>query len=460
MQQPDQFKDYAALVCSQLRWKKARPVVAREIETHLRDQYDSLVRGGMGEKEAVDESIRQMGDAVEIGASLDRVHRPKPSWSLLILTGILLLAGLGIHLFVAGDDSVFSDQRLRYVMAAIVGIGCLLGAYFLDFTILGKRPLLFFIGAILLSAWLGIPSFGHTHIVAQLTLLLPLAYAVLLYGLRGKRYLGLFLSLGSWAFLCTCCCIPLFTGGLLIMAAAGIVLLAAAVWGDWFQVGKRRGLILLGALVLVGAAALSLRVWSSAYMIERIHLLFHPELDPTGRGWAGMLIRETLAGAQPLGEGALGAYGASVPAVVNDADFLLTFLIHRTGWISFFVLMAVFFAFFAAAVYKCLKQKNMLGRLVSLSVILTLALQVLLYVCSNLGLLVGTLPLPLVSYGNTALVVDLALIGVMLSTFRTGSLVRDGEQPLRCGAKRLRWADRVRWKDGELTISFKKDIAL
>ena len=79
MQQPDNFKAYAALVCEQLRWKRARPVVEREIETHLRDQYDALVKDGLPEEQAVEESIRQMGDAVEIGADLDRVHRPKPS---------------------------------------------------------------------------------------------------------------------------------------------------------------------------------------------------------------------------------------------------------------------------------------------------------------------------------------------------------------------------------------------
>ena len=149
MQQPDKFKDYAELVCGRLRWKKARPVVAREIETHLQDQCDALMCGGMGKEEAVDESIRQMGDAVEIGTSLDRVHRPKPSWSLLILTGILLLAGLGIHLFITYDND-YSDLFFKHMIAAILGFGCLTGAYFVDFTILGKRPLVFFIGAVAL----------------------------------------------------------------------------------------------------------------------------------------------------------------------------------------------------------------------------------------------------------------------------------------------------------------------
>lgn len=459
MQQPDKFKDYAALVCGQLRWKKARPVVAREIETHLRDQCDALVQSGMGEEEAIDESIRQMGDAVEIGTSLDRVHRPKPSWSLLVLTGILLLLGLLIQVFLIDDAYMLP----RYTLSVVLGVGFFLGAYFADFSILGKWPLLIYVGVIVLVRCASVYSLRFLWISiydVQLLLLLPLAYAALLYWMRGKKYLGLVLALVGLAIQCACCSIIPCMAGLLATAVTGLVLLAVAAWGDWFRIGKRRGMIILGALVLLGAAAVFLRTRSSASAITRFELAFHPELEPEGRGWLGMLIRETLAGARLLGEGTLSAYAMDAPMILRDSGVLLTYLIYRVGWISFFVILTVFLAFFAAAVHKCLKQKNMLGRLVSLSVILTLALQVLLYVCYNLGIcLFGSISLPLISYGSTAMLVNMALIGVMLSAFRTGSLVRDGEQPLRGRATRSRWADRIRWKDGELTISFKRTIS-
>ena len=463
MQQPDKFKDYAALVCGQLRWKKARPVVEREIETHLRDQCDALVQGGMDAEKAVDESIRQMGDAVEIGTSLDRVHRPKPSWGLLILTVILLAAGLGIHLFITYNGAHLG-LLLRQMIAAVLGLGCLAGVYFMDFTVLGKRPLVFSIGVIaLIGCVILSDSWAYLvrpYIAAQLTLLLPLAYAAFLYWLRSKRYLGLILSFAGLAIPCLFCCVIPSVAGLLITAAAGAVLLAAAAWGDWFRLGKRRGLIVVGALVLLGAAVVFLYLRSNAYLAQRIELAFYPELEPMGRGWWGMMIREVLAGARLAGEGTLGVYAAASASLFEDASLLLVYLIHRVGWISLIVILAVFLVFFAAAVSQCFKQKNMLGRLVSLAVTLTLAFQVLFYVCFNLGIfLFGVLPLPLVSYGNTALVVDLALIGVMLSAFRTGSLVRDGDQTLRGRAKPFPWADRVRWKDGVLTISFKKDLA-
>jgi hypothetical protein len=67
--------------------------------------------------------------------------------------------------------------------------------------------------------------------------------------------------------------------------------------------------------------------------------------------------------------------------------------------------------------------------------------------------LIHTTSLPLVSYGNMATVVNMALIGVMLSAFRTGALVKDGAPGLRTAARRLFW------KNGELTISFRRHSA-
>ena len=97
----------------------------------------------------------------------------------------------------------------------------------------------------------------------------------------------------------------------------------------------------------------------------------------------------------------------------------------------------------------------MLGKLVSFAVMLILTLQTISYVATNLGFaLIYSMSLPLVSYGNTATIVNMALIGVMLSTFRTGSLVKDstlGHQTTR--------PRRLRWRNGELTISFKRHIA-
>lgn len=457
MQLPEQFTAYITQICDQLRWKKARPVIQREMEAHLCDQYDSFVKSGMPEDAAVEETLRRAGDAVEIGTGLDRVHRPKPSWGLLILTGILLLTGLAIKLFFT-YDSDYPYELPKMLIASVLGIGCLFGAYFMDFTILGKRPVLLYtctVGLILFLRTFNVGIPGHCE--PYLSLLCPVVYSALLYRLRGKRYLGVLLSLLCLGLLSIVFVLHPSFAAVSLVAASGFVLLAAAVWGDWFGLGRTRGCLILGILFLLTLTALGLCISQSAFALEKIKLAFSPQRDPYGRGWYSIVIRELLSASNLIGPGDANVYAAEILWMTTSSSYLLTGLIYRTGWLTFLLIMAVFAAFLGLALYKCLKQKNMLGRLVSLAVILTFAMQIFLYILLNMGFyLVWELSLPLVSYGNTALVLDMALIGIMLSTFRTGSLVRDDVSPVRSSKLWLHIKERVHWNDGELTISFQK----
>jgi cell division protein FtsW (lipid II flippase) len=432
----------------------------------------------MDEDAAVCESVRQMGDAVQVGAELDRVHRPKPAWNMFALTALLALVGLFIKLFLTYDSDL-PLQPLYNAAAILLGTGCLLGAYLLDFTIIGKRPLLVYFGPVLTVVLLcfipGQPKLnGQYYYVEYMLLLFPLAFAALLYRLRGRRYAGLLLSLAGM--------LPLFYGCLLVPSAVGfaltvlsaLTLMLAAAAGDWFAIGRTRSLILIGGTVLTAAVLLWLliaRYFVPGYFIQRVAAAFNPWSDPLGAGWQGIVVRELVSGGHFIGRGATGPYSTNVPDFsAMDTDFLLTWLIHNVGWIAFIIVMAVFAAFLFCGFRLCFKQKNMLGRAVSLAVMLTLALQTLFYVASNLGFILFSSILPLVSYGNTATVVNMALIGVMLSAFRTGSLVKDRPLERRASASRLRWQDgepghhaavrRMRWQDGELTISFKRRIEL
>ena len=74
----DFFADYLDQAMEQVRWRRARPALAQELRTHLLDQRDACLAQGMSQTEAEAESLRQMGDPVEVGTQLDRVHRPAP----------------------------------------------------------------------------------------------------------------------------------------------------------------------------------------------------------------------------------------------------------------------------------------------------------------------------------------------------------------------------------------------
>ena len=80
---PESVRGYLDAVEAQIRWKRARTVAARELETHLEDQQEEFLAEGHPPEEAERLAVEDMGDPVAVGADLDRLHRPRPQWGML-----------------------------------------------------------------------------------------------------------------------------------------------------------------------------------------------------------------------------------------------------------------------------------------------------------------------------------------------------------------------------------------
>ena len=83
MPHTDAMEAYLQQVLHQIRWKRARQVIGRELQSHLEDQYDALLAAGLSPDQAETETVRQMGDPVSVGQALDKLHRPRLEWGLL-----------------------------------------------------------------------------------------------------------------------------------------------------------------------------------------------------------------------------------------------------------------------------------------------------------------------------------------------------------------------------------------
>ena len=127
---PETFTQFARTAAEQLRWKKARPLVEDELLTHLCDQRDALMAGGMDETVATAESLRLTGDPYEIGTELDRVHRPKTPKLLFALAALIALAGLAFTALVSFRDYELSYFAVHQSVALLLGTAAMLAAYF------------------------------------------------------------------------------------------------------------------------------------------------------------------------------------------------------------------------------------------------------------------------------------------------------------------------------------------
>lgn len=131
---PDRLQDYLRQVGEQIRWKRARPQLLAELETHLLDQRDDCLSQGMTEEEAQKEAVRQMGDPVLLGQSLDEVHRPKPQWGLVVAALVLAGAGAALRLWLTNGWTEGGYAVADVLFLLCLGAAALVGTYLLDYT--------------------------------------------------------------------------------------------------------------------------------------------------------------------------------------------------------------------------------------------------------------------------------------------------------------------------------------
>jgi len=462
---PDTINDYVKQVCQQIRWRKAHARITQEMANHVIDTRDAYIKQGLDEQTATQKSINETGDALEIGTQLDRIHRPKPQWGMFLwVAGFFLLGVMLSYVLFPGMDFSYGGPLFRLVWL-VIGTVFMAAAYFVDFSILGKYPrqcfivLFIFVMAVVVYffnsqhvEWLRIPYLGIIY-VRYVTLLFPILLVPVIYNARNKGFIGLVSCLLVYSVLLF---ITIFTpswmSGFVHFVPVGFALLVFATARGWFGICKLKGTL---GVVVPHVALFSFWSW---LLIQNSHGrnlmldLLNPHRVPYTRGFQPLQIRRLLNSATLLGEGTPD-YGGfwpmrDMPHTLYE-DFLLATVTFRFGWLASAVVVGAFIFFIALAIQCCRRQKSALGFFVSMAVIMTFAMQVFTYVFTNFGFGMMRTSLPFISSNNASIVVNMTLIGLMLSVFRTGDAVADQQIT-------VKQSNRISWQEGKLIINFNR----
>jgi len=408
-------------VCEQIRWKKAHSVVCRELGDHLEDEQATLVESGFAEDEAANQAVLDMGDAALVGSQLDRAYRPRPAWGIIAVTAVLMILGYFARLYIIQHaHSLYVVDITRSLFWLCAAIIVMVVGYFLDYTILGKHPIIictgFAIALILLPFVYELMTYSLHYYAIYGMILIPIIYAGVLWWWPYQGYGGL---IGSYLSLWILVIVGLvFRGSISIFVYGGVggLMLTAELIKGRFKVRKSCGLLILYCPVVL------MFIWLWEAVSKRLLYILQPEIDPTGYGFQATQIRQVLESARWIGQG--NHTTDYIPDLVNSN--MLTFFIHQFGWISLVLVLLLFGALLAFSATLAIKQKSRLGRMVSMAILLSLAVEGGIYIANNLGFVTFGFPvLPLLSYGNAALLIDSFLIGLMLSVFRNDDIVRD-----------------------------------
>ena len=426
-------EEYLETLAGQIRCKMAREAVRDELLAHIEDQKTAYLSEGMEQEEAEEAAVREMGDPVETGNEMDRIHRPKMAWGMIALITALSIVGYVLQKLIeakvveAGGYGWLGSRTLLFL---IVGLLLMVGVCFVDYTRIGMYAkeimiaadvLLF--GAVMFGAsvingagnYIVLPVIGYVTIDYLALLTVPV-YAAVLYAYRGQGYRAvgkavLWMIPPVWIVLH----IPRLTTAV-TLALSFVVILAIAVWRKWFRISRKKTLAGILAVTVIAPAVVGAYYWffGAAYQQERLKAIL---TDPNecGAGYAAGIIRQLLGDSRIAGPGNISLEASQVPVF---QEFVLSGVIAYYGILAAVIFVGVMLFLLMRFLKISLGQRNQLGMLMGAGCSVLFLVEAAFYLLTNLGVIyIGTF-CPFLSYGGTGTMVTYILLGLLLSIYR------------------------------------------
>ena len=200
-------------------------------------------------------------------------------------------------------------------------------------------------------------------------------------------------------------------GTALLITAVAVVL--------FFQAGVR---IWKFAAVLAATMVIVPFAWRYGlydYQRQRVLTFLNPEADPLGAGYHIMQSKIALGSGGVFGRGFMQGTQSHLSFLPEQqTDFIFTMLAEELGMAGCMVLVALYLAILAYGFAIALRARSQFGRLVAIGVTSTFFLYVFINIAMVTGLIpVVGVPLPLVSYGGTAMVALLIGFGLLIGVY-------------------------------------------
>jgi cell division protein FtsW len=372
------------------------------------------------------------------------VRRDRHQVAYPLLVGVIALVAIGVVMVYSASSvhSYFttadpSSQGLQQGIWAVLGLVAMITASRTDFRLLRYVAIPVFVVTMGLLVVVLIPGIGTTAFGSRRWLFLPgiggfqpaelAKLAVCIYlahwlDRRGTEARGLwngflpFLLLVGPGFLLIALEPDLGTAGVYVAAALAIFFMAGA---NLFYLSA------IGASV-IGAAYLM--VTRTPYQLQRIEGFLDPFRDPLHTGYNAVqaLLALGLGGITGAGLGASRQKYLYLPA--PSTDFIFAIIGEEWGLIGTVTVLLLFVVIAYQGYRIAIHAPDTFSGLLAAGITTWLVAQACINMMVVTALLPVTgIPLPFISYGGSALIINLVAVGILLSisreTTQTGSLL-------------------------------------
>ncbi|HWA22189.1 MAG TPA: rod shape-determining protein RodA [Caulobacterales bacterium] len=344
-------------------------------------------------------------------------------WGIITVLCWLAAIGVVMHLSVAGD--AWNGQPLSHGtrFAVVLAVALMLAMIDLRFWLAIAYPLYAFsllllvavdlIGAVHMGAqrWLDIgPLSLQPSEIMKIALVLALArYYHQLDARNSSRAISLIPPL-----------LMIAAPTALVMKQPDLgtsLLLAGAGFGLMFLAGIRWRYIVIGALIAGAAGFWAYEFKLQDYQRDRIATFLDPEADPLGAGYHVAQSKIAIGSAGLLGQGYQKGSQSQLDFLPEKhTDFIFTMITEEFGLAGAFIVLGLFAALLTMTMMVAVRARTLFGRLASGGVAITLALYVFINTAMVIGLVpVVGIPLPLLSFGGTAMLTIMMGMALVLS---------------------------------------------
>ena len=346
------------------------------------------------------------------------------NWLLVFF--IFVLTGIGCAMLYSAGDANWNPWAKRQLIRFGIGLFLMIivavtdirswmrHAYTLYFLVLGLLVAVEVMGVIGMGAqrWidLGIIQLQPSEIM-KITLVLALArffHGASLEDIGRPTYLIIPLLLVAAPVVLVLRQPDLGTAIMLTMTA-GVIFFLAGVRAWKFGV-------VIGAILAAMPVAWTLL---HGYQKKRILTFLNPESDPLGAGYHIMQSKIALGSGGVFGKGYLSGTQSHLNFLPEkQTDFIFTMLAEEFGMVGGLLLLGIYAIVLIYGFAIALRVHNQFGRLITLGITGTFFFYVFINIAMVMGLVpVVGVPLPLVSYGGTAMLSLMIGFGFILCSY-------------------------------------------
>jgi len=196
------------------------------------------------------------------------------------------------------------------------------------------------------------------------------------------------------------------TAMMLVLVAGGIFFLSGVRVWKFVAIG------------VAGLAAVPI-AWSKlhTYQQQRVLTFLNPNSDPLGAGYHILQSQIALGSGGIFGKGFLKGTQSHLNFLPEQqTDFIFTILAEEFGIIGGLLLLALYGALIVYGISVALRSRNQFGKILAFGITLNFFLYVFINMAMVMGLIpVVGVPLPLVSYGWTAMLTLMFGFGLLMS---------------------------------------------